>query len=141
MLGFMIKLMLILDEPTMSEVGKKYLFSGGDQADLVFGENLESNPEAVATWITPQGVTLKNSNGRYIMSNGPDKVQLSISGVSERDNGTWTVTVEVLSTETFKNCSDQNSSSRKKEYHVKVIVVGKCSLYTISQSYLILDTS
>ena len=121
---------LILDGPTMSEVETKYLFSGGDQADLVIGENLKSNPEAVVTWTTPQAVTLKNSNGRYTMSSGPEKVQLSISGVSEKDNGTWRVTVEVLSTETFKNCSDQNSSSRRKEFHIQVIVLGKSSLYT-----------
>ena len=128
----MIKLMLILDGPTMSEVETKYLFSGGDQADLVIGENLESNPEAVVTWTTPQGETFKESNGRYIMSSGPEKVQLStrISDVSERDNGTWTVTVEVLSTETFQNCSNQNSSSRRKEFCIQVIVVGKYSFYT-----------
>ena len=124
----------------MLEVETKYLFSGGDQADLVIGENLKSNPEAVVTWTTPQGETFKESNGRYhnTMSSGPDKVQLSISDVSERDNGTWTVTVEVLSTGTFKNCSDQNSSSRKKKFHIQVIVVGKCSLYIFSQSYLLL---
>ena len=129
---------LILDEPTMSEVETKYLFSGGDKADLVIGENLESNREAVVTWTTPRGVTFKNSNGQYTINSGPEKVQLSISNVSERDNGTWTVTVEVLSTGTFKNCSDQNSSSRKKEYRIQVIVVGKCSLYTFSQTLLIL---
>ena len=118
---------LILDEPTMSEVETKYLFSGGDKAELVIGENLESNPEAVVTWTTPQGVTFKESNGRYTISSGPEKVQLSISGVSERDNGTWTVTVEVLSTEIFKNCSNQNSLSKKMEFFMQLIVVGKSS--------------
>ena len=133
----------------MSEVLQtKYLFSGGDQlsaAELVIGENLESNPEAVVTWTTPQGETFKESNGRYTMSSGPEKVQLSISGVSERDNGTWTVAVEVLSTETFKYCLDQKSSSRKKEYHIQVIVVGKYRLYTFTElfntRYLIYSSS
>ena len=36
--------------------------------------------------------------------------------------------------------SDQNSSSRKKEFHIQVIVVGKCSFYIFSQSYLLLGT-
>ena len=112
------------------ELQTKYSFSKSEQADLIIGKNLESNPEAVVTWTTPQGVTLKNSNGRYTMSSGPEKVQLSISDVSERDNGTWTVTAEVLSTETFQNCSDQNSSSKRKEFHIQLIVVGKCSLCT-----------
>ena len=112
------------------EVQTKYSFSKGDQADLIFGENLESNPEAVVTWTTPQGVTLRNSNGRYTMSSGPEKVKLSISDVSEKDNGTWTATVEVLSTETFENCSGQESLSKKKEFHIQLIIVGKsnCSM-------------
>ena len=117
----------ILDGPTISEVRTKYSFSKGEQVELIIGKNLESNPEAVVTWTTPQGETLKHSNGHYIVSSGPDEVQLSIFGVSERDNGTWTVTVEVLSTETFKNCSDQNSSSRKKVFLIQLIVVGKSS--------------
>ena len=111
----------------MSEVRTKYSFSKGEQADLIIGENLKSNPKAIVTWTSPRGVTFKESNGWYTMSNGPEKVQLSISEVSERDNGTWTVTVEVLSTEAFKNCSDQNSSSRKKEILIQLIVVGKSS--------------
>ena len=122
----------------MSEVQTKYSFSKGEQADLVIGENLESNPKSVVTWTSPQGITFKESNGRYIVSGGPEKVQLSISNVSERDNGTWTVTVEVLSTETFKNCSDQNSSSRKKEFLflIQLIIVGKSSFHLTLSEFL-----
>ena len=119
---------IYLDEPTLSEVRTKYSFSKGDHVDLVFGESLGSNPKAVVTWTTPQGVTFNKSNERYKVNSRPEKVQLSISDVSESDNGTWTVTLEVLSTETFKNCSDQNSSSRKKEFLIlQLIVVGKSS--------------
>ena len=120
----------------MSEVQTKYSFSKGEQADLVIGKNLKSNPKAVVTWTTPQSVTLKNSNGRYTMSSGPEKVQLSISDVNESDNGTWTVTVEVLSTETFKNCSGQNSSSRKKEFLIQLIIVGKSSFHLTLSEFL-----
>ena len=109
----------------MSEVTTNYSFFKGERGDVVLGENDKSNPEAVVTWTTPQNVTMKNSTGRYTINSGPDKVQLSIFNVSERDNGTWTVTVEVMSTETFKNCSDQNSLSRKKDFLIQVIVVGK----------------
>ena len=111
----------------MLELQRKYSYSVGDQADLVFGENLESNPKAVVTWTTPQGESFKNSNGRYTVNSGPENVQLSISALSAKDNGTWTATVEVLSTETFKNCSDQNSSLRKMEIEVQLIIVGKYS--------------
>ena len=123
----MITMMVITDGPTMSQLQTKYSSFKGDETDLVIGENLKSNPEAVVTWTTPQGVTFKYSNGRYTMSSEPEKVQLSISGVNEKDNGTWTVTVDVLSTETFKNCSGQSNSSRKKELLIQLIVVGKSS--------------
>ena len=102
-----------------------YYIPLGDEAELVCGKNLESNPQAKVTWTRPDGITVTDSGEEYSVISGPEKVGLSIMNVRKTDNGTWRCTVDVSSDEGYENCHDPTKLIRRVERSIQVIVVGK----------------
>ena len=64
---------------------------------IVCARGLESNPPATIGWINPDGDIIENGNGYSYQSplSGSKDVTLTITSVSEKDNGTWTCTIAV----------------------------------------------
>ena len=60
----------------------------GDNASLVCGTRLDSNPQATITWTAPNGTTIVN-NDRFNIENGPDIVRLNLSHTLLSDARMW----------------------------------------------------
>ena len=86
-----------LDGPTFRMQGptRRYVRLN-DTLSLVCGYGLDSNPDAVVTWIAPDGTTIMD-NARYDLDNGPAVVQLNLTHTILSDNGVWRCEVVVTS--------------------------------------------
>ena len=67
-----------------------------DPLSLVCGYGLDSNPDAMVTWTTPDQ-TIITSYARYNLEGGPGIVQLNFTHTILSDNGIWRCEVEVMS--------------------------------------------
>lgn len=64
---------------------------------IICASGLESNPPATIMWTNPEGEIIKNDSKYSYKSiiSGPEDVTLTIIGVDEKDNGTWTCSISV----------------------------------------------
>ena len=86
-----------VDGPRFDEPGplQRYaLFN--ESLSLNCGTGLDSNPNAMVTWIAPDGTTIMD-NARYHIDNGPDIVRLNFTHTILGDTGTWRCDVRVMS--------------------------------------------
>ena len=90
---------LSLDAPSFVSQGPtKQFVRLGDNASLVCGTGLDSNPQATITWTAPDRTTIvDNINARYDKENGPTFVRLNFTNATKSDSGVWRCEVIVMS--------------------------------------------
>ena len=68
----------------------------GENISLVCGTALVSNPQAIISWMAPDGTRVLD-NFRYKLENGPDTVRLNITHSILNDTGMWLCEIKVES--------------------------------------------
>ena len=130
-------LFCVSDGPYMDEGPKTHSVLEGDPVFLICGHDLDSYPQPNISW-TRQPDRQENLNDeRYFRTDGPEIVGMNITSVGMSDNGTWTCTVDVMSSEKYvEGCSpNQENPSRRKEYDILLIVVSKLIWSILFQNY------
>jgi hypothetical protein len=90
-------LIIVADPPSFITEGPTHHYVLlGDNASLVCGRGLDSNPQATITWTDPDGTTIVD-NSRYDLDNGPEVIQLNITNTVLSDAGIWRCDVVVTS--------------------------------------------
>ena len=84
-----------LDGPDIKSESMTLQSSLMSEIKMIIG--LESNPPATITWINPAGESVENGSGYLYQSpiRGSKNVTLTITSVSEKDNGTWNCNISV----------------------------------------------
>ena len=67
----------------------------GDQAELVCGRDLRSNPPASVLWSDSEDNTVDFGSTRTSFVNSPASVSLLVQNLTERDAGFWTCQISV----------------------------------------------
>ena len=68
----------------------------GENVSLVCGTALDSNPQAIISWMAPDGTRVMD-NSRYKLDNGPNTVRLNFTHSVINDTGIWQCEIVVES--------------------------------------------
>ena len=68
----------------------------GESVSLICGTALVSNPQAIISWVAPDGTRVLD-NSRYKLENGPDTIRLNITHSVMNDTGIWQCEIKVES--------------------------------------------
>ena len=101
----------------------------GGTVSLLCGDQLRSRPDANAMWLDPTGVQVTGSAYTPIIDS--TGVQLNLSDVEMKDNGTWTCNVTVVGTNVNDPTSNQVFPTLPIgaiENEIELIILGKIYL-------------
>ena len=91
------------DGPDFIRGAAEVAFVEGDDAVIVCGQDLASNPPPIIEWVDNLGNTLDMSSGRVTLDSGPLSVSLNLSEVTTSDAGNWTCGIHVQNVQTVQH--------------------------------------
>ena len=112
----------------------------GEDVSLICGTALVSNPQAIISWVAPDGTRVLD-NSRYNLENGPDTVRLNITNSVMNDTGMWRCEIKVES----EVSNDDLILTRRTmigaplQHDIQLTVIGRYTLIKIYKAHLYLD--
>lgn len=87
--------MLLPDGPDVARGPSRVTGRLGDEAELLCGRDLRSNPPATVRWSDSEGNIVDPDSRRASFVNGPTSISLLVRNLTEKDAGNWTCEISV----------------------------------------------